>query len=245
MGPKNPFNASGDITAMADFVEGGKLICKGFKIDTMDGLGCTCWLPNRPEHDTVQPFQRHHAYASKEGLDTALWRTLVANRSGVGERAPDRYQNLLEIPLLSHGWPYDLSAELSYNAFNKFRECNSSISIFGNDFSSYFFYEPHQERLDITMLDFMYIWNRATNVLVGRRLATTDRDFVGLVPKRAQQGDSIWILLGCSVPVALQPFGDCYKLVGEDSWFNGIRLFSSYIQSDSCDLSHPCGFNDG
>ena len=53
-----------------------------------------------------------------------------------------------------------------------------------------------------------------------RRLSTTADGHVGLMPKRAQKGDAIAILLGCSVPVVLRRIDDGreaeeYQFIGE------------------------------
>ena len=39
---------------------------------------------------------------------------------------------------------------------------------------------------------------------MGRRLCVTDEGWLGMAPSRAQKGDLVVVLLGCSVPVVLR-----------------------------------------
>jgi hypothetical protein len=60
---------------------------------------------------------------------------------------------------------------------------------------------------------------RDTTEWMTRRLMTTNEGHIGMVPCRAQKGDQIWVLLGCSIPlilrrwenkVSFQVIGECY-----------------------------------
>jgi len=53
---------------------------------------------------------------------------------------------------------------------------------------------------------------------MGRRLATTNQGYIGMVPPRARSGDAVCVLLGCSVPVVLRRMNDeegTWEFVGE------------------------------
>jgi hypothetical protein len=60
---------------------------------------------------------------------------------------------------------------------------------------------------------------RDTTDWMMRRLMTTDKGHIGMVPSRARKGDQVWVLLGCSIPLILrkwenkhgfQVIGECY-----------------------------------
>ncbi|KAK1829991.1 heterokaryon incompatibility protein-domain-containing protein [Podospora conica] len=70
---------------------------------------------------------------------------------------------------------------------------------------------------------------RTTTSSMGRRLMVTDTGLVGMAPKRAQKGDVVCVLLGCSIPLVLRPSpgGATFTLVGEcylDGYMNGEIL---------------------
>ncbi|OJI85742.1 hypothetical protein ASPTUDRAFT_118842 [Aspergillus tubingensis CBS 134.48] len=54
-----------------------------------------------------------------------------------------------------------------------------------------------------------------------RRLMISSKRYIGLVPAKAQEGDLICVLFGCSVPVILRKQGDNYTFIGE-SYVHGI-----------------------
>ncbi|MCJ1368621.1 hypothetical protein MMC16_007765 [Acarospora aff. strigata] len=210
-----PFHASAEATATVIFGDESKLSCKGFKLDTIDGLGCVCWNSDESNHDIVQPHRNHPAI-DKEPFDAAIWRTLVANRDPWGEPAPDWYQNLVKILWRPQSLPDRILDSLSYDLFNRFPDCNKSMQFFGHDFQTYF---PEESATtadpSVTWTKFHEALRRLVSVQVGRRLLTTAEGYIGLASEMAQRGDIICILLGCSVPVALRPVGEHYKLVGE------------------------------
>jgi hypothetical protein len=52
--------------------------------------------------------------------------------------------------------------------------------------------------------------------MVARRLAITEKSYIGAAIQEAQQGDLICVLFGCSVPVLLRKgIGEEYRFVGE------------------------------
>ncbi|OJJ75593.1 hypothetical protein ASPBRDRAFT_37887 [Aspergillus brasiliensis CBS 101740] len=54
-----------------------------------------------------------------------------------------------------------------------------------------------------------------------RRLMISSKGYIGLVPAKAQEGDLICVLFGCSVPVILRKQDDHYIFIGE-SYVHGI-----------------------
>ncbi|KAH7333365.1 heterokaryon incompatibility protein-domain-containing protein [Rhexocercosporidium sp. MPI-PUGE-AT-0058] len=55
-----------------------------------------------------------------------------------------------------------------------------------------------------------------TVITMARRLAVTEKGYLGMAASRARRGDLVCVLLGCSIPVLLRPVGeDTFELVGE------------------------------
>lgn len=87
-----------------------------------------------------------------------------------------------------------------------------------------------QDIAEITDWDGFLSRASTTTSSMGRRLMATDTGLVGMAPKRAQKGDVVCILLGCSIPLVLRPSpgGDgTFTLVGEcylDEYMNGEIL---------------------
>ena len=50
---------------------------------------------------------------------------------------------------------------------------------------------------------------------MGRVLVTTDGGCFGMGPGRAQPGDEICVLLGCSIPLVIRRNGEEFELIGE------------------------------
>ena len=46
-----------------------------------------------------------------------------------------------------------------------------------------------------------------------RRLATTKRGFIGVMPGSARVHDVVAIFYGCSCPILLRPYGERFKIV--------------------------------
>ena len=56
-----------------------------------------------------------------------------------------------------------------------------------------------------------------------RRFMTTHRGYLGWAPdniygssdEQTREGDLVAIVFGCSTPLVIRPFGDCYQVLGE------------------------------
>ncbi|RWA12865.1 hypothetical protein EKO27_g2232 [Xylaria grammica] len=68
--------------------------------------------------------------------------------------------------------------------------------------------------------------------IAGRRLAITDQQYAGLVPRDARYGDKICIIQGFNVPYVLRQVGDHYILIG-DAYVHGIMLGEAFLQDES------------
>jgi hypothetical protein len=73
------FNACGDIPASFQFIQDDRgLVVLGFRIDAVDGLGCTFWDAIGSKSLTTQPSTISTAYDTEQAVRKALYRSLVA-----------------------------------------------------------------------------------------------------------------------------------------------------------------------
>ncbi|KAK6845698.1 hypothetical protein PG995_015808 [Apiospora arundinis] len=118
-----------------------------------------------------------------------------------------------------------LSAEVVHEMKNRampiveWQRCNGHLKLFGLPLTAFFAkeltdgYRDHSTNTSHLNRD---VDNNMARVAQWRRIITTARGYVGMAPKGSKQGDSIFLLKGCSVPLVLRPNGDgTYYLVGE------------------------------
>ena len=78
--------------------------------------------------------------------------------------------------------------------------------------------------------------SRVQSVIWGRRLATLDQGSAVLGPRSCEQGDVVYILYGCSVPVILRPIGpEYYNFVGE-CYVHGMMDGEAIMLRDEQDM---------
>jgi hypothetical protein len=149
--------------------------------------------------------------ADPGGRREALWRTLIVNRSRVGDKvvvAP------LHFKLAFDAWmgrnPYTQQQLRSDRALSKLR------------------YQAQEYQA------LMLRW------MTERAFIITDRGFMGLGPSYTQPGDIVCVLRGGSVPFVLRPLeGDYYQFVGE-CYVHGIMngSFARKEQSEAVKTFH-------
>ena len=237
-----PFNAHGAKPASVNFSDQGLLVAQGFRIGTLDGLGCRCNpLGSTTVHTLIQPEQTYCIYAHDDAsrsvsrtpsttlIRTAIWDTLTAGRSEHGQYSSNKSDLLLSVPIP----PQDSlpSEDLAdpppwLRAFGKFQHCNRALVVFSHPLESYFGTFSPTAPLE-AWKNAADVMQRVVEVLQWRRLATLKEGFLGLVPRLAKQGDIVVILLGCSVPLVLRGSrkGERgtveYKLIGS-AYIHGI-----------------------
>jgi hypothetical protein len=241
-----PFKAWGDRRAEVRFSDDGEsLTCKGFRVDAIDGISGIAdpILGNLPS-SIVQPMNRSHQYGDEPGLLKALQQTLLGFLISPGYVLPG---SLFDIPWISYkpiepntthqlrecGWTKILNSEW-YPDFAAFRLVNETFRVFGRAFREYFpqVIEPAQD-VEQTEL----VMNLAAQSIWRRRLVTTVKGYLGLGVNAVEQGDEIFILLGCMVPVVLRDCGDCYKVVGELYVHGGLeRDAMKWLETGECRL---------
>jgi hypothetical protein len=176
-----------------------------------------------------------------EDLYMALRRTLYLQFNEVWPLATSKGENLLNIP-----WPeWDILNKIdedeanegfaqmshivenpAWKDFDRFRQTNAEFSIFDYTFKDFF--PPMKTGQDTNFSESITLeaedaadMKLSTTSLIGRRLATTENGFIGLVPEQVLVGDFIAVLYGCGFPVALRQVGECYQYIGE-CYIDGI-----------------------
>lgn len=163
-------------------------------------------------------------YGDLAATKEALWRTLVCNRTRSGDVAPDTYKLILSPRL----WLFGLEGGgiRKLFGFNDFYMRNRYLCLFDRTFQDLihpdrprFYSRPNVSEPIFTFsgneqLGFdAVLW--AMQLLAWRRLATTDRGYLGLVPASTKGGDYISVMPGCNVPLILRREGECFRVLGE------------------------------
>ena len=60
-----------------------------------------------------------------------------------------------------------------------------------------------------------------SNAAAARRIVTTEKGYIGMVPELARRGDLICVLFGCRMPVVLRPLDEGFLFIG-DSYVHGL-----------------------
>ena len=217
---------------------GDRLVCQGFIIDEVDGLGYS----GPKQEDGTNPYSVSARYSKNpyetKGLQRdAFCRTLVTGRNRIGRPAPESYASLLDVPW--NGSDSTRANKTYIHVFHEFRKKNKSFRFGGQDFESYF---PQQADNSIHEAP-TENWHqdgdpvaRAVDVLWGRRLMTTNKGYLGLASRATQQGDLICILLGCDVPAILRLDGaGSYSWIGE-AYVQGIMegQAADWLDAERC-----------
>ena len=200
-------------------IRGSSLSCQGFRIDRIDGLG-KGYFENfgisRPGDAVVQPKGSKNGYESEDRHKEALWSTLVGSRDLRGNKAPTSYQCLLQCPPKEDDDPQAYFSG-GRTAFNRLIIQTADFRIAGKPLSSYFSstWVPNAEDLR-DPLERIFRFARM------RRLMMTMDGMLGFVPHDAQQGDSVFLLLGCNVPIILRDVGNRHHKVVGGCYLHGI-----------------------
>lgn len=111
------------------------------------------------------------------------------------------------------------------------QRCNERFKLFGVPLPAFFAKEladDFMDRLLETAMEFSGILQAA---VTSRRIIMIIRGYLGMASKASEQGDSIFLLKGCNMPLVLRPYGDgTYHLVGE-CYVHGIMDGEAMDQS--------------
>jgi hypothetical protein len=140
-----------------------------------------------------------------------VWRTLVADRGHDGSQTP--------------GWYHQACVEVYRRA-----RCYNEEDTFVDLDTQLLLNSPRDDGDSSTITSFL---QRVQAVTWNRRLAVTNRAFIGLVPTETKIGDDVCILWGCSVPVILRRHEDGQdELIGEcyvENIMDGLAVDSAQV----------------
>ena len=227
------FNVSGSSSSSVQvFPDLELLSCKGFVIDRFDGLGAM-WAQSWSFNSIVSTQGSANPYGGFEAAREAIWTSLVASHSLPNVKLNADYGSLLATPALAEAKLPAHRALIDVVESNIFTWCvqslkgNADFRVAGRPLRDYFWRKTHLEGIDAVHLrDGLMQKDR---VGVRRRLATTERGYVGMVLEAVKRDDVIAVLLGCSMPMVLRrsekagenPGDVRWKVVGE-CYLHGI-----------------------
>jgi hypothetical protein len=158
----------------------GVLYAKGVPVDTIGKLS-----PRAAQGMILQECLEiggwSDDYDELEKVPDSLWRTLVADRGPNGTNAPSWYHRAC-------------------------LECFTHITQNGDLSTGALMENPNTPSTMVTFLRRVQqvVWNRKFLLSKGGDEEDVEKQLFGLAPTRAQEGDLICILFGCSVPVILR-----------------------------------------
>ncbi|KAK8133437.1 hypothetical protein PG984_005449 [Apiospora sp. TS-2023a] len=220
--------------------EPNRLTCRGFFFDTVDGLGCSRNAAEcHDEHDLVASRRSEGEFPVAGGMASmkdAVWQcmTLGALKDlGIDAELVSRH---MYFPNIEYR-PGEISQPEVTIA--RWQRCNKQFEVSGVPLSAFFAtdsaaagrYGVEGLIMQHSRLSWFLIL-----VMMVKRIMTTTRGYVGMTPKASKQGDSIFLLKGCNMPLVLRPYGDgSYRLVGE-CFVHGImdgEAMDQFLQDDS------------
>lgn len=221
------------------------LTCRGFLLDTIDGLGCS----KRPteyhgnEHDVVAPTSPAGEYVGvidSESMKQKMWQCLSLGLKDTYVGEDDFVEGLPFFPdVEGHS---DLVREMDKKCPMAFdwQLCNESLDVLGSPLSSFFtteLTEDSVEQLRRTTNKYPGLYTLVSDVMEHKRIITTTKGYIGMAPRTSNNGDCIFILAGCNVPLVLRPNGDgTYLLVGDCHVVHDItegKAMDQHLQDDS------------
>lgn len=168
-------------------------------------------------------------YGSFEQTSNALYRTLVADRVGRGQKAGERHAVILSLPstfqVASYqfeemGWTWLESQDGYYFRWERWRAANEDFML-GDFRLDYFFSDVIPT--DASEYDYTEVYACFDRTCQKRRFMLTRNGYMGWAPDnifgsaedQTKEGDLIVILLGCSTPIVVRPYGEHFQVVGE------------------------------
>lgn len=215
-GGGSTYRAALDATAKINFDDDDKtLSCDGISIGIVDGLGVTYYEVGRsddPADDLQQPECNANPYTTESDFRTAVWQTLVGNRTSTGKVAPAEFVSLLQCTLIEPECDPDAGFWRGRATFNRVMQTNRYLKGGGTPIGSCFVGGPHVHADPPSARDAL---ERMFRLWRGRRLVVTREGHMGLAPAAARAGDEIFVVVGCTVPVVMRPTEDGgYQVVG-------------------------------
>jgi len=239
------YNACGNIPARFQFLQDDRgLQVIGFRIDSVDGLGCAFWDTIDSQSSITPPSAVANAYATEQAVRKALYRSLVA--AGKEETGTDdsAWEQLLNLPASPPSW-YDGDTKRDLESIHEFMNVNKGLQVCGRELGEWLSSNgSHGSHLEepSTASKVSAFYSRILLVHTNRRLMTTSQGRVGVAPKAAENGDIICIFFGSSTPMIIRlipGFENCFSLVGEcyvDGVMDGEAL--DWLLTEKCQLEN-------
>ena len=230
-----PYHAAGNITASFSFSNDGRcLICKAIFVDRIAGIGAhedgTNFDSPWSADSIVQPKKFESIYGDFTSTKTALYRTLVGDRSNHSNNcANDPNLSIFNLPSNSEvaikqfkslGWT-DFSIQgRTYGRWQSWRQANAALNIGDRHFDNYFTDKIPENASNEDLWDAYLRWAATVS---GRRLVLTERGRFGWtvdyrklgMDEQTKCGDIFCIIFGCSTPIVIRPYGEYYQVLGE------------------------------
>ncbi len=156
-------------------------------------------------------------------ISEALWRTVIGNRSSSGcSPAPDTYSCILSIRAAEAWQDEFLSLDLGHwlgKTLTQFRSRNKKLDIFGTKLGDLLKSPSLMSNIRNDAKKWADASSCARKILEYRRLATTRKGYLGVVPAGARSGDVVAILGGSEMVVILRTADEdlqsnLYRVVG-------------------------------
>lgn len=223
--PAFPFPVRGNQQMMSgslnkpEFDTNGNLMTiKAVLFDTVNSLSSF----HSTESDNSYPQNgpcRQSIYGDDDAINEALWRTLVANMTRSGAAAPDSYASLLGPALWSDG-TYGEGSKRWLFGMNDFYWRNKHMMLFNRTLQSIIQIKKWpRELMPMPFAENEKLGREAAlwamRLLAWRRLATTDKGYLGLMPAATVAGDCIAIVPQCAVPLVLRRENETFRVIGE------------------------------
>ncbi len=213
------FNASGDTPAIFQFINDDRgLIVAGFRIDAIDGLGCTFWDIIGSQSSITPPSTVSNAYDTEYAARKALYRSLImAGKEEVEDGESTDWEQLLDIPSSVPSW-YNEKLQKKHESIREFLTLNKGLQVLGHELEEWLSSDKDHTSEPSAAPQIEKFYSRLLTVQSSRRLMTTAQGRIGVAPKAAKQGDIICIFFGSTVPMAVRPIPDfehTFFLVGE------------------------------
>ena len=216
------YNAHGGLEPTFDFIGNGSVLsAKGILLDRVDGLSGTRHWDD--DWGNIQDFEnaKYHsnAYVNEQGFREALWRAMVGDRDRHGRAADTSYACVLDAAIFDeHCAPPnpcpstgDTDESFKWN-MHLWLKRNASFALGGRSLQSYF---QDLQAMDHQPEQYYQSLGRMISWMWSRRLAVTERGYLGVMPRVSRKGDIVALILGCSCPILLRPHSDTFRIVAE------------------------------
>jgi hypothetical protein len=225
-----PYKASGQSRYEVTFSSNLLLACTGFIVDSISGLSARgCGYFDWDAGTITQADQWTSSYGNNRETLKALFRTLVADRVGRGQRSSEHHSAILYLPstfgaakpqFTALGWTWLGAQKGYYFRWEKWRVANMNFRLGHKRLHDYF---SDQIPFDASEYDFTEVYSCFDRTSQKRRFMLTHNGYMGWAPDnifgsrdaQTKSGDLIAILFGCSTPIVIRPHGEYFKVVGE------------------------------